>query len=633
MELAAVTINSKAQTTLRKVHHSNVSFCTHVGWDGILILFCMSTIGALFLFLVYMYTQFNKIFDREFIWVFLLMSGIYWFKIISRLIRWRSEVHALIEEEFTEPGNDSISWYKKLKTIKDDFQVYGKYYLWNLYSSEIAESFMQLYNLYSVYLCSMPIGFSTAICLFLSIECFYTVTFVMKDNSVTLRDRQYKLDAIIDFLCTTVPLCIIWFGYQVPISVNDMLVLTVVPGIMLLLKSNTIFDEIIRFRTANAILRAQQKVSAKVQRRRKSLFDDVTHFNIAKEQQENVPYFVRIGVGFCKFAFGCLFLISAIIQIGVPVKDCQPELLWNGCIVKTPFCENPFQTSCNCAVVEIKNHNWTALPNEMKAMTTLKRAQINHGPLRVLFNDFENYFTKLSLIDFSYNALTHLPIKFGGGVELNKLKLANNNLNSIPDITWGNRYLHWLELDNNNISEISSAVLNAETLQLLLMSNNSLKLLPKELFISSRTNMNSNLITLFVDGNYIVDIPADVKYASNLRSFKVHNNYVKNLPKEVGTLKRMYDIDLRNNSLSKLPLSFLELKDSLKFIYLHNNPICRNGWLEKNNDMKEFVDKMPEAGCEKQCSIYCQNRFLTRKPCVRECNSIECDFQGGICML
>jgi leucine-rich repeat protein SHOC2 len=218
-------------------------------------------------------------------------------------------------------------------------------------------------------------------------------------------------------------------------------------------------------------------------------------------------------------------------------------------------------------------------------------------------------------------------------VELSKLKLANNNLKSIPDDTWGNRYLHWLELDNNNISEISSAVRNAETLQLLLMSNNSLRMLPNELFISSKTNMNSNLLTLFVDGNYIVDIPAEIKYATTLMSLKIHNNYIKNIPKEVGFLKQMHDIDLRNNSLSRLPLSFLELKKSLKYIYLYNNPICRNGWLEKNRKMKEFVDKVPEAGCEKQCSIYCQDRFLTAKPCVRECNSVECDFQDGVCML
>ena len=124
MEISAITVRTGERAPSSRLHHSNVSFCKHVGWDGILVLFFMSIIAGLFLFLTYQYTHFHNIFQRDFVWVFLLMSGVYCFKIISRLIRWSSEVHGLIDEEFgtTQNESDSKSLYVKLKSAKDERQ-------------------------------------------------------------------------------------------------------------------------------------------------------------------------------------------------------------------------------------------------------------------------------------------------------------------------------------------------------------------------------------------------------------------------------------------------------------------------------------------------------------------------------
>ena len=39
-------------------------------------------------------------------------------------------------------------------------------------------------------------------------------------NTPTRRDRQVKIDATVDFLCVAIPLCVMWFAYQVPISAS-----------------------------------------------------------------------------------------------------------------------------------------------------------------------------------------------------------------------------------------------------------------------------------------------------------------------------------------------------------------------------------------------------------------------------
>ena len=62
-------------------------------------------------------------------------------------------------------------------------------------------------------------------------------------------------------------------------------------------------------------------------------------------------------------------------------------------------------------------------------------------------------FSKVSVLDLSYNELTEVPESLGN-MGINKLQLANNKLNELPDSVWGNENLFHLELDNNNISEI-----------------------------------------------------------------------------------------------------------------------------------------------------------------------------------
>ena len=116
---------------------------------------------------------------------------------------------------------------------------------------------------------------------------------------------------------------------------------------------------------------------------------------------------------------------------------------------------------------------------------------------------------------------------------------------------------------------------------------------------------------------------------------KVHNNYISDVAKDIQYLVRLHDIDLRNNTIKSLPTEIVELGRTLKYIYLHNNPVCKNGWLDGNKNVKEMIERLPGAGCTAQCSIYCQDRYVEDKNfgCGRDCNSKACQFQGGKCLL
>eukprot|EP00942_MAST-04A_sp_MAST-4A-sp1_P009889 g9889.t1 len=463
----------------------------------------------------------------------------------------------------------------------------------------------------------------------LSVDCFHTVSFMVKENSGNRRDRQIIIDTVVDFLCTASPILIMWFGFAVPISIQDLMQVALFPAFMMLTKLDAILEEIIRSRTAAATVKAQENTASQVSRRRKSLYRGLSHFEIAEQQQAAVPRAVHMGAAGCKCVFGLMFLSIAIVQLAVQHNTTCEPFLWENCAVKTPFCGNAFHPTCNCVVLNVRKHNWTALPVEIKEMTALKRVKISHGPLTSIFEDFGSSFKELTYVDFSYNELTAVPESVGN-LKINRLILANNNLVDLPSSVWKNKDIFWLELDNNNVYKISPEIENAQYLTVLLISNNSLLTLPNELFVD-KTKTNSKIRSLCLDGNNLVEIPKAIRFASALANFKVQNNYISNIPKEIGKLKKLHNIDLRNNTIKDLPEEILQLKDSLEFIYLHSNPICSNGWLDGEKDVNDMIKKAPGAGCKAQCSIYCQDRYKDFNFCGRDCNSKQCDYAFGAC--
>merc|ERR1711871_1739861 len=184
-------------------------------------------------------------------------------------------------------------------------------------------------------------------------------------------------------------------------------------------------------------LKEEDRIAKKLKRRRRSIYSVDETIKIAKEQQNIIPYKVRVGFVVYNVLYGMFLCSTVIIHLVLQnTTTCDP-LLWKSCVVKTPFCGNAFNATCNCVVLNVRKHNWTELPKEIQEMNALKVMQINHGPLEVIPDDLDTTFSKLSALDLSYNELTKVPESLGN-VKLNKLKLANNNLNKVPDSVWGN---------------------------------------------------------------------------------------------------------------------------------------------------------------------------------------------------
>ena len=188
---------------------------------------------------------------------------------------------------------------------------------------------------------------------------------------------------------------------------------------------------------------------------------------MVKQQESSVPYFVHFGAGVTKIMFGILFFVAAILQFTTRVTGCE-ILLWKSCEVKTPFCGNIFNPTCNCAVLKVVEHNYTRLPEKsIKQMSALKRLKISHGPLQYIFSDFSKAFEKLTKIDLSYNMLKGIPDTFGMNMKFTDV-ILEQQFDKYTGSLWGNPYVSLLELDNNDITDISPVIRNAQNLQSLM---------------------------------------------------------------------------------------------------------------------------------------------------------------------
>ena len=143
-----------------------------------------------------------------------------------------------------------------------------------------------------VYLCTLPVHATTSMCILLSTDAFYRAYQLRQPNTIARRDHQVKIDICIDFLCLALPLCVLWFVYHIPISIPEMIQITVWPALCLFSKFRSILREIIRVRTDNAILLEQGRILKVEGRKRKSIFRSPNSVKISKQQQEKLfkPY-------------------------------------------------------------------------------------------------------------------------------------------------------------------------------------------------------------------------------------------------------------------------------------------------------------------------------------------------------
>ena len=69
-----------------------ITFCTHVGWDGVLVMLFSLGIAGLFVYITFLYTKSFQAWHRPGVWVFMVFAVLYMLMTIQYLFIWCGEL-------------------------------------------------------------------------------------------------------------------------------------------------------------------------------------------------------------------------------------------------------------------------------------------------------------------------------------------------------------------------------------------------------------------------------------------------------------------------------------------------------------------------------------------------------------
>ena len=212
----------------------NITFCNTVGLRGVFVLLLVLGTATLHFVALYVYTVRFTYMQREGIWLFFFFFILFSLLLIYLLISWKRLTRNWVRRNYAK--NNMIRRTNN-NPMRNFAQIYsknfgvekGKFFLWRLYLFEFIENWIQLYNMQTIYLCTLPLGWTICFSIILISESSYRAYNMAKRiwfsnvKRITVIDKniQYGLDVVVDLFFLVIPLSIIVLGYDVWITVGE----------------------------------------------------------------------------------------------------------------------------------------------------------------------------------------------------------------------------------------------------------------------------------------------------------------------------------------------------------------------------------------------------------------------------
>ena len=157
-----VQLTEENEVTLTKTKHGSqkqlvanveITFCTHVGWDGMLVMMLSLAIAGLFVYITSLYTKGFQVWNRHGVWVFMIFALLYVLLVMKFLCGWRKLATSFTEQQqagreknqdVSQLSRDARNDVKRMainaRVTYNKFQINGQWFLWKLYAFELVES-------------------------------------------------------------------------------------------------------------------------------------------------------------------------------------------------------------------------------------------------------------------------------------------------------------------------------------------------------------------------------------------------------------------------------------------------------------------------------------------------------------
>ena len=224
-------------------------------------------------------------------------------------------------------------------------------------------------------------------------------------------------------------------------------------------------------------------------------------------------------------------------------------------------------------------------------------------------------FCEWRLVDFrvTFNKLNAFDVNVSKWEKLVTLHLFNNNITRYDEkALWTHKNLVGVDLENNIGLYPPKIDINMPLLQFLAFANNGMTL-----NINFNKEKFPNLMFLYLNGNKLLKFP-DESLQEKLVQMGVARCNLKSLPLYLSNFKRLNYLDARDNNIT-------DVDDGLKKLIKTNN-------VESYFSGNEVCSIDKSLDCEPLCSKYCWSRHVKKDGyCDVECNSYECEYDGGDC--
>jgi hypothetical protein len=528
--------------------------------------------------------------------------------------------------EATQSTNTSeiCKYFYKVRTIvailKEVFEVNGKYYLVKLYVSEAIENIWQLYTIFTLYLCILPLRMATILSFFLVAELVANLYVTFHLTSQIVRDRLLMIDMITDLFCLAFPLLYNYFAYQMPLSIFESFQILLIPTFCLISKANDVWVDVLNVDLQR--IEAKRVASRRRSSRRSSIFALESNREIFGNQLEQFPKKCRYGFAvvnvfflLCFFAIGINQVVYHISYTNNGRQECQllhTKQIWDQCILKIPFCNNPFVGRCDCAILTLKNYTETKFPPSFEGLHSLKVLNVYTGRLEKLPDNIGEKQANIVKINIIRNPLKRLPNSASKLKQLISLRLLSTNITKIPNpVQWTS--LVTLRIRQSKLRTLPENIGLVQMLSFLDLEYNLIQKLPDSI------GSLEHLQVLLVSGNSISELPDSITTLKNLQYIYGLNNKLSKLPKNIGNMKALATLDVRDNLLKGLPASILNLESVWEF-YVARNPLCPHYKFPSNLVKAEGL-------CEEQCSARCLNKWKGDGFC--DDNELSYELSGG----
>ena len=492
------------------------------------------------------------------------------------------------------------SWRRGVRAI---FSVNGKYYMLNMRVSEIFGQSVQLLNLTTIYLCWLPLEFSSLLCAVQALELLLNLWLANHTDSQLVRDRQLLVHIVADFVYVVLPPSIIYIGFRIPIKVSALVQIIVFPSLSLLSKANAIWNDLFLMKERSMSVNTVCPGQARGHRRRVSILGMIEDKDVTRTQLEHFPRWLRNVFSAINGTFLLIFMFLPVLQLATRPADeaCANRYsseVWKGCRVPVPFCQNIFVPHCDCAVLTMGNYSQPSLPDSFTGMKSLIVLTVVKGNLTKLPTRMGQQHPSVVSLYVYGTKLAELPDSIGDMKELFDLYIPNNELTTLPESVAKLPNLANLMVFNNELTSVPDYAGAFDRLLQLDVSNNRLNRLPGNMLLLEWLHAWNNTLESFPDG-----------------------------------LISLTKVDVRHNRINALPI---ENWEQIEYFYAAGNPLCPY----------KFPSGV-QGRCQAQCSPDCPSHRIRNQMCDdmdyayidlfevqpkrAGCNVRECDFDGGDC--